>query len=503
MADFLFPSEWGDAPPPPSPDVDPDRIEGLQNGFLAATQDALHTAPDAFYRTTGQDAVEGVPALQERLSQLRDAALAQAKDDNERAALAPRLDANLTYIQGGIDRHVAEQKLVRNQQIAEERQLLNLRLATLEHDDDSILLSIAEANASVAKTLARMRGEPEERAMLAARSAVWRSAIDQRLVTSQGPQALDLFGRVQDQLVPVDQRALELPIRAARTDVTADQWIARKAREPGEPLVTRVQADTGLSPAEKSIVLAKVQAQDSAREAARVSAVKGLDDTFEATAHAIATAPGRYKPGTLAALANAYEDAGEAAKSGPIRRLAQQESFLLSFAKSGTAAQQRLIDSLPDGDERASAEAIQDQQAEAFAKDAFAAGTALYPEVGPLRPIDDMAGRIAQARTIAAYRGIPVVPFTAEELTTLRRQYASGTSQEQQAVRALDNSLPDDMKPRLAGAASGEPVTYPSPVTWKPGTTPLGRKLDEGSNVEVAAAGDLKSADGKCAAVAL
>jgi len=80
------------------PDIDPDRIEGLQNGFLAATQQALHTAPDAFYRTTGQEAVEGAPALQQRRSQLRDDTLAQAKDDNERAALAPRLDANLTYI---------------------------------------------------------------------------------------------------------------------------------------------------------------------------------------------------------------------------------------------------------------------------------------------------------------------------------------------------------------------------------------------------------------------
>ena len=96
MAEFFFPSEWGDAPPPPSPEIDPDRIESLQNGFLAATQQALHSAPDAFYRTTGQAAVEGAPVLQQRLSQMRDDALAQAKDDNERAALAPRLDANLT-----------------------------------------------------------------------------------------------------------------------------------------------------------------------------------------------------------------------------------------------------------------------------------------------------------------------------------------------------------------------------------------------------------------------
>src|SRR5882672_10033439 len=117
MAEFYFSPEWGNVPPPELPDMDPDRLEGLHNGFLAATHDALHTSSEAFYRKTGQDAVDGVPALQEQLSQLRDAALDQAQDDGERAALAPRLDANLAYLQDGIDRHVSAQKQLRNHQI--------------------------------------------------------------------------------------------------------------------------------------------------------------------------------------------------------------------------------------------------------------------------------------------------------------------------------------------------------------------------------------------------
>jgi len=47
MAEFSFPDWWADAPEPPPPAVDPNRIEGLLNGFIAARHDALHGAPDA------------------------------------------------------------------------------------------------------------------------------------------------------------------------------------------------------------------------------------------------------------------------------------------------------------------------------------------------------------------------------------------------------------------------------------------------------------------------
>jgi hypothetical protein len=446
MAEFYVPPEWENLPPPELPEFDPDRIEGLQNGFLAATQDALHTAPDAFFRKTGQDAVEGLPALQEKLSQLRDAALGQARDEGERAALAPRLEANLTSLHYGIDRHVAAQKQVRNRQIIAERQALTQRLAELEHGDDTILPSLAEAHASAAQELARLNGADEESAMQAARSAIWRTAIGQRLATGQSPQALDLFDKVQDRLAPVDQCALEVPLQVARTDSAADQWIARETGKDGEPLVTRVQADNGLSPAEKATVLAKVEARDSAQESARIATVQGLDDKLEATAHSLATAPGTYKPGTLAALANAYDDAGESDKAETARRMALQESFLLPFARSGAATQQRLIDSLPEGEDRAAAEAIQRRQAEAFAQDPFTAGTALYPDVGPPAPINDLTDRIVQARTIAAYRDLPVAPFTADEIVILRGKFADGTLKERQELLAQLSALPDDMK---------------------------------------------------------
>src|SRR5258708_1625790 len=328
MAEFSFPPEWATAPPPQLPDVDPDRIEGLQNGFLAATHEALHNAPDAFFRKAGQDAVEAVPAVQERLSQLRDATLEGAKDEGERAALAPRLDAQLVNVQVAIDRHVAEQKEVRNRQIALERHALIERAAEIE-PNAAMLPALAEANASAARSLARMTGAPEAPAMLAARSAVWRSAIGQRLATGQGAQALGLFEQVKDRLVPADQRSLDLPIQAARTDVAAHAWIARETYKQGEPLAVRVQVDPELSPEQKATVLAKVEAQASAKASGRIAAVKGLDDRLDVTTRTLSTAPATYTAGTLAAIADGYDDAGEPDKASAARRLALQEGFLL------------------------------------------------------------------------------------------------------------------------------------------------------------------------------
>src|SRR5690348_12972960 len=109
-ADFSFPDGWASAPQPPPPPVDGDRIEGQVNRFIAAQQDALHDAPDAFLRRTGADAVEGAPGVIARLSQVRDTLLDQARDEHERAALGARLAANLAVAQNDIDRHVAEQR---------------------------------------------------------------------------------------------------------------------------------------------------------------------------------------------------------------------------------------------------------------------------------------------------------------------------------------------------------------------------------------------------------
>ena len=107
---FEIPDGWSHDRPAASPPVDDHRVEGLVNGFIAGKQDALFDAPDAYYRQQGADALDGAPAIAQRLQDLRSATLDQARDDGERAALAPRLDAHLDDAMDGIGRHLEAQR---------------------------------------------------------------------------------------------------------------------------------------------------------------------------------------------------------------------------------------------------------------------------------------------------------------------------------------------------------------------------------------------------------
>src|SRR6185312_3508614 len=90
--------EWlvAQSAPPPPPPVDDHRVESLVNGFIAGKQDALFDAPDAYYRQQGADALDGAPAIAERLQDLRSATLDLARDDGERAAIAPPRSSTTT-----------------------------------------------------------------------------------------------------------------------------------------------------------------------------------------------------------------------------------------------------------------------------------------------------------------------------------------------------------------------------------------------------------------------
>jgi hypothetical protein len=281
---------------PPLPPVDDHRVEGLVNGFIAGKQDALFAAPDAYYRNQGRDALDGAPAIVQRLQDLRNTTLDQARDDGERAALAPRLAAHLDDAMDGIGRHVAAQRLVFQRNTLGTRQALIRRAAKLEHDNDDKIAGLAEAHASAAQALARLSGvEPgsddEADVLNAARSQILRTAIEQRIANARSAQAIDLHDRMNDALTPADRSALEVPIAATRDDTATDAWLARQAGIDGPPLADRVDRDDTLPDTQRLILRAKIGARDSAAESSRVATVKGLDDQLAAATQAIATQP--------------------------------------------------------------------------------------------------------------------------------------------------------------------------------------------------------------------
>ena len=387
----------------------------------------------------------------QRLQDLRSATLDLARDDSERAALGPRLDAHLDDAMDGIGRHVDAQRLVFQRNTLGTRQALIQRAAALEHDNDGKIAGLAEANASAARERARLDGvapgsDAEADVLNAARSQILRTAIEQRIANARGAQAIDLHDRMADALTPADRRALELPIAAARDDTATDAWLTRQAGIDGPPLADRVASDDGLTDTQRLILRAKIGAQDSAAESHRVAAVKGLDDQLAAATKAIATQPSQYRIGTLNALAQAYADAGEPDKAADTRRLAAAEPLLLPFAQTDVATQQRRLDDFT-GPERTMAEAIMSHQADAFAKDPYAAGTALYPDVGPGLPAEDAEGRLKQARMIEAKRGTPDLPQPNEPDVGDDRQRLSSSEKQSPSADELPPDVLDALPP--------------------------------------------------------
>jgi hypothetical protein len=458
---FEYPDWLPREPIPTPPPVDDHHVEGLVNRFIAAKQEALFAAPDAFYRLEGGDALEAQPALAQRLQDMRTATLDLARDDGERTALGPRLDAHIDEAMDGIGRHVEAQRTVFQRRTLAERQALIRRAAELEHDNDGKVAGLAEAHASAAQELARLDGiapeAPDEANRLnAARSQIFSTAISQRIAAAKPAQAIALYERVKARLSPADRHALEMPIGAAADDAATDAWLEREASKDGAPLVERAGLDDTLSAQQRLVLQAKIAARDSAEESQRIATVKGLDDQRDAATATIATQPALYKTGTLAMIANAYDDAGAPEQAAEARQLALLEPFFRPFAQLNAAAQQRHLDTLT-GPERAFAEAITRHQADAFARDPYAAGTKLYPVVGPPLPDKDTDGRLTQVRMIEARRGTSESPDAASGKSVQLGTAASGHSDlpQRDRVWADGQSPPQSPDPNLVPVADG------------------------------------------------
>ena len=152
-------SRYPDAPPPPP--IDPlvareekiandTRVESELNRFIAAKQDALFQAPDAYYCRQGRDAVDSAPQAVQHLHDIKDGLLDGLANDYQRKRLGAALDAHMTLAGDDIARHASEQSKVWQRQVALDRIDLLAKEAAVHHGDDDLVdaLGVAAANAA-------------------------------------------------------------------------------------------------------------------------------------------------------------------------------------------------------------------------------------------------------------------------------------------------------------------------------------------------------------------
>ncbi len=188
--------------------------EALQNDFLrgrAATLD------DGLFQLEGGDAVAAAPGAARQLAGLRDQLLQRAGSAGQRAMLADDLDAHMDVAQDAIARHVARQAKVWDEKVRADRIGLLNDQARRDRDDPDKLALYGDAAASASAG--------DDAAADAARSGVWRSAIDQALTQGQHGAAIDLHENAQDHLTPEDADTLAPEIAIARQMQTGRAYV--------------------------------------------------------------------------------------------------------------------------------------------------------------------------------------------------------------------------------------------------------------------------------------
>jgi hypothetical protein len=258
MGKFIIPDWATPQPVPPPPPLDPrvaraekiandTRVESELNRFIASKQEALFNNPDAFYRTQGEDAFDAARVATRNPEQLRDDLLDGLANDYQRRRLGAALDAQIQLTRDGMARHVAEQSLVWQRGVAQDRIALLTKEAAYHHNDTDLVDGLGHAAANAARAHARVgdtlpdTGE-ENAAAATARSGVLGAAIQARLDKGDTDGATAMFAQVKDQLDPGHAEALQSQMQQATAKpVTPPQptvhWQDNTNKPPFEPNV--------------------------------------------------------------------------------------------------------------------------------------------------------------------------------------------------------------------------------------------------------------------------
>jgi len=220
--------------------ADQTRVEGEVNGFISAKQNALYTAPDAFYRLKGEAAINGAQAVTDNLIDLKKEALSRAANDDQRLALGRALDAQITDATNGISRHVAGQSLEWQKQTVDTRLALAGRNAALNPDDPDELNKSLVAAESAGQEKARLLGATpgSDTANLIVdqeKSKIYKSVIQTQVDAGKKRAALALYDSVKDNLAIRDDHSLAAAMKGIRSEVLGAQAANEALAKVGLP----------------------------------------------------------------------------------------------------------------------------------------------------------------------------------------------------------------------------------------------------------------------------
>src|SRR5882757_7297921 len=234
MGKFVLLNEPGrvDPPPLPSPEeaeANDARVRDLNNQFIDYKQQVLFTAPQAFLRQQGSDAITRAGEADAILDSLRQQTLDQAANAHQRTRLAGMLDWHLADAKEQVRRHVVEQSDAWQQSVAARTVELATKQAALESGDAEKVGFVALAAYDAEKARAIKQGLAPEIAHESGRAA-WSSAYKAAIETQAGTdplQAVRLFDQARATLDPQTREALQPRIddlsRSAQANALADK----------------------------------------------------------------------------------------------------------------------------------------------------------------------------------------------------------------------------------------------------------------------------------------
>jgi hypothetical protein len=206
------------------------RAAELQNQFLDRQRQILHTGPEAFLGKTGRAAVLAAPDVLTQLESLRQATLGLAGNDAQRRLLSDALSNHAIAEHATVGRHAGEQSLAWQNQTATERLNQLNQQAAVDYGNPDAIGAYDRASESAARERARTLnyGPDSDEAQAevdAARSAVWRSAIQSALDKQELQPAVDLHGQAGDRLTDDDAAVLDPQVDAAKEYQTGKDYL--------------------------------------------------------------------------------------------------------------------------------------------------------------------------------------------------------------------------------------------------------------------------------------